>query len=183
MSTAGNTFLEAFLLPHIRKYMMRKLNPATAPTTPNAQRIQEDVAAMLPLRAVHCEPERDQWRPIQRLRLAVVFPDLRDLDPTTSRRLNQYAEEAYLHEFCSVVDRLVYEPPGMERLTAIAFFREQYGITEEDLLLETSRRCYWRYELRKGRTKRRGGARGRSGPLVDRSRPHSRGHRKNRRNG
>ena len=165
------TYLEAFLFPHIRKYMMRKLCPATASTTPNGLQIQRDMAKLIPLRIVECEPQEDRHRPIQRLRLMVALPELRDLDPLTRRQVNVYAEETYLWEFCSTVDRLVYNAPGMEIQTAIFFFRDQYGIDEDDLRYETSRITYYKYEIRKGRKKRRGGGRSRSGPkaVSDRS--------------
>jgi len=164
---ATTVLLEAFLLPHIRKYMLRKLNPATAGTSPNGLRMQLDLAAMLPLRIIECEPPEDRLRGIQRLRLTVAVPELRDLDPKTSAALNQYAEKAFLHEFCDTVDRLVHSPPYLEKQVAIEFFREQYGISEHELRFDSSRVCYFNYERRKGRELQHGGARRTSGPMPE----------------
>lgn len=147
--------------------MLRKLNPATAGTSPNGLRMQLDLAGLLPLRIIECEPPEDRLRGIQRLRLTVAVPELRDLDPKTSSAVNQYAEKAYLHEFCDTVDRLVHGPPYLENQVAIQFFRDQYGITEHELRFDSSRICYFSYERRKGRTLKVGGARRTSGPMPE----------------
>lgn len=151
--------ITAYFKPHIRKWLLRKLNPETAHVSPYSDTIAREFMDIITgLRLLECEPQEDKHRPLQRLRLVIQPPHMPGLDPRVNSRLNQYAEQLFNQEFRHFVDDQV-QNWAMEKEVAISSFREQYGISEEDLPLRSSTLAYYRYEKTQGRKMKRGGRR------------------------
>lgn len=152
--------ITAYFKPHIRKWLLRKLNPETAHTSPYSDTITRELLLLLcgGLRLQEQEPLEDKHRALQRLKLVVHPPHMPSLDPQVNTRLNLHAEELFNQEFRQFVDEQV-QVWKMEKEVAIASFREQYGILEEELSLRSSIQNYWRYQKRQGRNMTRGGRR------------------------
>lgn len=149
---------ELLVRKHIRKYLLRKLDPATAPTTPYAEEINRSIAELLTLRLLvdadtaPADPaSTDPEKPVsssKKLSLKVSTGFATDLPLATHSMILDMVESVYRREFHHEVDmlHLTFSVPLQD---AIQLFRSQYGITEDDYPLRNSEKCYHRHFRRR----------------------------------
>ncbi|HRH68811.1 MAG TPA: hypothetical protein PLB89_04820 [Flavobacteriales bacterium] len=136
---------ELLVRKHIRKYLARKLNPATAATSPWSFELSRHIAELCAFRVEAIPPPADDLKDIRpRLQLTLAGPDLRNMDPVTHNKVLEMVEELYRREFHSTVDQL-HLTLGVTLVDAIHMFRAEYHITEEDYPLTSSNKCYYRH--------------------------------------
>lgn len=143
---------ELFVHRHINKYLSRKLNPATAHTTPYSTELATQIMEICRFRVQLASVSVAGTK----LSLSIGGGHLPNLDPRTHQQVMDLCEELYQHEFHLQVDQLHYGPMRLGKKEAIMFFRSTYSITEDDLSYRTSERNYQRYEAAKKRPRKKG---------------------------
>ncbi len=160
---------EIFLKPHIVRWLAVKLSERHRNHTPHGNAIWRDMLQLLgsSTRLVQVQPDERNGRPTAKLRVALLLGEQGELTVHTNKKLALYAEAQYTKEFTNYVDKQYYGGLSSTKALAMEGFRMMYGITEDDLPLRNSIRCYERYEQRMGRRSRRGGSRPNSGPKPE----------------
>lgn len=140
--------------------MIRKLTPGVRGHSPFALKLSQDLVMLLPLR-LQLARENEPGAKRAALKMVVAGFDFPDIDRKVHFRIIELVHKHFLDEFCRTVDQLHYKAAARQsKKAAIAFFRAQYGITEDDLPTRTSQRAYQRYEQRLGRFRPAGKPRG-----------------------
>lgn len=150
-----------FLPRHLQKYLLKKLDPAQAMSTPKVAEVQLLFLELLGVR-VGAPPtvQPGKWN-LQAVRVHQF--DGRPLSREKSRRLSYLLGQLWNDEFTRQMDRWVYEL-HLEKQKAAEMFRELYSVEDEDLSLRALLWSYNRYERKMARELPRGGKRMRSGP-------------------
>lgn len=155
----AHTDVAVFLPRHLQKYLLKKLDPASAHGTPKVAEVQ---LLFLELMGVRVSAPTDTARmTLHRVRIHQF--DGKPLNKEKSRRLSYLLDQLWKEEFVKQMDRWVYDM-GMEKQKAADMFRALYSVEDEDLSLAAVLDAYKRYERKMGRRLRKGGARQRSGP-------------------
>lgn len=140
-----------YVKPYIRRFVHRKLRDAdSAATDAVARMLWLELERILRLRivcAVPDEPGQDSacWN----VQLEVVTEDPAALDPIQRRRvtINTLLNKAFYSEFyCEVTYRC--HVLGYNQRTAINAYRSTYGLTEDDLSMDSSERLYRKYKMK-----------------------------------
>lgn len=156
--TVGELILEA----HYRKYLLHKLDPRTAHTTPNSAELCERISEIMKLRV---RVTRDAANATEgqrgRLPLTIAGDCLPTINNFAHEQIMKLVRSTYFQEFGEYVDERHYHFPFVPKRMAIEEFLEQYDISEADYKLHTAYRMYHKWEKRKGRT------------LNGRGRPHN----------
>jgi hypothetical protein len=154
---------DIYLQPHITKYLYFKLNAATRRHTPHGDTIAAELLDILrpSMHLLESQPEDRKGKPHGKLRVMLRLSDQGDLTARANELVDQYARRQYFHEFTRFVDREYYSHRYAGKTMAILAFRSLYGITEDDLPLQTSVKMYYRYERARMRQLERLGSRNR----------------------
>lgn len=140
--------VDIYLQPHITKYLYCKLNSATRGHTPHGDTIAAELLDILrpSMHLMEGQPDDRKVKPIGKLRVMLRLSDQGELTARANELVEQYARRQYFHEFTRYVDREYYSHRYSGKTKAILAFRSLYGITEDDLPLQTSVKMYYRYE-------------------------------------
>lgn len=146
--TVGELILEA----HYRKYLLHKLDPRTAHTTPNSAELCERISEILKLRIrVTSDAGNVAQGQRGRLPLTIAGDDLPNINHFAHEQIMKLVRTTYFQEFGRYVDERHYGHPFIPKRMAIEMFLEQYGIEETEYKLHTAYRMYHKWEKRKNR--------------------------------
>lgn len=138
-----------YVKPYIRRFVQRKLSDASsAATDAVARMLWQELERILLLRIVCAVPdEPGQDRACWNVQLEVVTEDPAALDPIQRRRvtINSLLNKAFYSEFYSAVTYHCHVL-GYNQRTAINAYRSTYGLTEDDLSMDSSERLYRKYK-------------------------------------
>lgn len=155
----GCTFVRLHVLPHIRKYLLVRLSTSERLADPSTQELVTLLSNELRQPILHAKlDEVLQTAPRSKLELAVEAEGA----PTLSRRsilaFNSTVEKRYRQHAHAWMDWYI-ATFRVQIITGLQAWRQRYGITEEDLPLETSRMAYVRYRKKRNDMLPHGGAR------------------------
>lgn len=135
---------ELFAAPHLRKYIIRNLDPRFARTTQHGLSIQQRISEKLQLR-VQMHPDvlsaPDQGR--GRLRLVLAGPETLETPQFLHQDILEEIEALFYQELHSNVRQLF--PFLHKKRACVEVFLKEYHITEEDLSMDSVLRMYHRY--------------------------------------
>jgi hypothetical protein len=149
---------ELFAVAHIKKYLLKNLDPQYAHTTQNGLTLQRHIAAKLDLR-IHLHEEYGRGTCRGPLPLALACGERPDIPVFIHKEIIRDAEALFWQELASTVRQLT--PFTHKKRAAVEHFLQQYGITEEDMPIQHVLRLYYRHLGRKVPKSQRSRKRGR----------------------
>ncbi len=146
---------ELFAVAHIKKYLLKNLDPQFAHTTQHGLTLQRRIAAKLELRIhLHEEPGKAPGRGP----LSLVLGSGSEIPNWIHKEIMREVEALFWQELASTVRQLT--PFTQKKRAAVEHFLQQYGITEEDMPIQHVLRLYYRHLGRtvpKGQPRRKRG--------------------------
>lgn len=145
-----------FVKRHIRKYLLKNLDPELAGACPNSRTIRQSLAVMLTRNMVQVSTDRSLPARKGELPLRIRTDLGGQISLKDHNDVMELVTSTFFAEFYRTVDKL-HLTLGVAQHFAIAAFRDQYAITEDDWPLKHSERYYQRHLARTQRRKRRRG--------------------------